>query len=165
MTANPAPRGQVNRRIKKNPCSRSRLRIWAREAGSAVPSHVSPFILDIRAESGYYSRCSLLRSVFHGGLYLHRQPPSGKFQVNRVVHLRTDSVYRILSAGTRPWVLKVAQVTSAVYTGNPIWDKFSAPLFFHAHSLLELQCFSFLLVGIWRSDKLFFRPKGTQGTQ
>ena len=30
------------------PCPRSHLRIWYREAGSAVPSHVSPFILHIQ---------------------------------------------------------------------------------------------------------------------
>ena len=36
-------------------CLRLRLRIWSRETGSAVPSHVSPLNLDTRAEYGAYS--------------------------------------------------------------------------------------------------------------
>ena len=36
----------------------SRLRMWPREAGSAVPSRVSPLILQTKAESGAYSRDS-----------------------------------------------------------------------------------------------------------
>ena len=44
--ANPA-RGQLNRE-KKNPCPRSRLRIWPRETGSAVPPRVSLLISILR---------------------------------------------------------------------------------------------------------------------
>ena len=40
------------------PCPRSRLRIWSRETGSAVPSRVSLLILHTQAESGAYSRDS-----------------------------------------------------------------------------------------------------------
>ena len=43
---------------KKSPCPRSRLRIWPRETGSAVPSRVSLLILHFQAESGAYSRDS-----------------------------------------------------------------------------------------------------------
>ena len=48
--------GQLNR--EKNPCPRSRLRIWFRETGLAVPSLVSLLILYTNAESGAYSRYS-----------------------------------------------------------------------------------------------------------
>ena len=41
--ANPA-RGQLNRENEYFPCPRPRLRIWSREAGSAVPSRVSLLI-------------------------------------------------------------------------------------------------------------------------
>ena len=55
--ANPA-RGQLNREKFIFPCPRSRLRIWSRETGSAVPSRVSLLILHTQAESGAYSRGS-----------------------------------------------------------------------------------------------------------
>ena len=55
--ANPA-RGQLNREKIIFPCPRSRLRIWSRETGSAVPSRVSLLILHTQAESGAYSRGS-----------------------------------------------------------------------------------------------------------
>ena len=45
--ANPA-RGQLNRENKIFPCPRSRLRVWSRETGSAVPSRVSQLISIIR---------------------------------------------------------------------------------------------------------------------
>ena len=42
---------------KRNfPCPRSRLRVWSRELGSAVPSRVSPLVLHTQAESGAYLR-------------------------------------------------------------------------------------------------------------
>ena len=53
--ANPV-HGQLKR--KKIPCPRSRLRIWFRETGLAVPSLVSLLILYTNAESGAYSRYS-----------------------------------------------------------------------------------------------------------
>ena len=44
---------------KRNfPCPRSRLRVWSRELGSAVPSRVSPLVLHTQAESGAYTRDS-----------------------------------------------------------------------------------------------------------
>ena len=48
--------GQLNR--ETFPCLRSRLKIWFRETGLAVPSRVSWFILCTNAESGAYSRDS-----------------------------------------------------------------------------------------------------------
>ena len=47
--ANPA-RGQLNRENKIFPCSRSRLKIWSRETGSAVPSRVSLLISILRLD-------------------------------------------------------------------------------------------------------------------
>ena len=41
-------------------CLRSRLTIWSRETGVAVPSHVSLLILHSQAESGTFSRGSSL---------------------------------------------------------------------------------------------------------
>ena len=40
------------------PCPRSRLRVWSRETGSAIPSRVSLLILHTQAESGAYLRDS-----------------------------------------------------------------------------------------------------------
>ena len=57
MVANTA-RGQLNREKSFSPCPRSRLRIWSRETGSAIPSHVRLLILLTQAESGAYSRDS-----------------------------------------------------------------------------------------------------------
>ena len=58
---------------------RSRLRIWSRERGSAVPSWVSPLILHLHAESGPYSRAPLLPLAFrdYDGVHVYRRPPSG----------------------------------------------------------------------------------------
>ena len=63
--------GQLNR--EKFPCPRSRLKIWFRETGLAVPSRVSLLILYTNAESGAYSRdssqcpqrCSYIFTTIH----------------------------------------------------------------------------------------------------
>ena len=57
MVANPA-RGQLNLQDFLFACPLSRLRIWPRETGLAVPSRVSQFIVHPQAESGAYSRAS-----------------------------------------------------------------------------------------------------------
>ena len=79
-----------------SPCSR--LRIWPRETGSAVPFRVSPLILHTQAES------SIINPVpTHTG-----SSPSFRFGIK---HFRTDDVHRQESAGTGPVVLlKVARV-------------------------------------------------------
>ena len=46
-------RRQLNGKMK-NPCFHSRLRIWSRETGLAVPSRVSPHILHTWTEFGMY---------------------------------------------------------------------------------------------------------------
>ena len=49
MVANPAC-GQLAEQGKRNfPCPRSRLRVWSRQLGSAVPSRVSPLVLHTQA--------------------------------------------------------------------------------------------------------------------
>ena len=60
---------------KRNfPCPRSRLRVWSRELGSAVPSRVYLLILHIQAESGAYLRDST--SLCYG-FHWNRHAPSG----------------------------------------------------------------------------------------
>ena len=49
---------------KSFPWPRSRLRVWSRELGSAVPSRVSLLILHTKAESGAYLRDSTSPSRF-----------------------------------------------------------------------------------------------------
>ena len=50
------------------PCPRSRLRIWSRETGSAVPSRVSPLILHAQAKSGAYTRAPLFPPASRHGV-------------------------------------------------------------------------------------------------
>ena len=89
--------GQLNR--GKFPCPRSRLRIWFRETGLAVPSLVSLLILYTNAESGaWYSsripgrRPYIFTSTTHPRVY-------------RVTQLRTDGIHCRESVGTGPVVL------------------------------------------------------------
>ena len=83
------------------------MRIWPREAGSAVPSRVSLLIsiprLDLVLTCG-------IPPEFRGGVYLfmlNRHTPSGLSRVYRVTQLRTDGVHCRESAGTGPVNLKV----------------------------------------------------------
>ena len=89
--------------------SRSRLRIWSRETGSAVPSRVSLLIFHTQAESGVYLQESSRvprRRLF---IYLNRHTPSDQSRVYRVTQLRPDCVHCRESAGTGPVNLKVVQ--------------------------------------------------------
>ena len=116
---NPA-RCQLNRKNKYFPCPHSRLRIWSRETGSAVPSRVSLLILHTQAES----------AAFRGGLpFLYRQPPSGQSRVYEVTQLRTDGVHCQESRGTRPVVLKVVPVAGATFSGITTGQLMCASLF------------------------------------
>ena len=67
--------GQLNR--GKFPCPRSRLRIWFRETGLAVPSLVSLLILYTNAESGawYSSRIPGRRPYIFTSTTHHRVSP------------------------------------------------------------------------------------------
>ena len=68
-------RGQLNRRKFILPRPHSRLRIWARETGSAVPSRISQLVLHTQVESGAYSRAPLLPPTFRDDVHLYRQAP------------------------------------------------------------------------------------------
>ena len=98
---NPA-RGQLNRENQYFPCPRSRLRIWSRETGSAVPSSVSLLISILRLNMVLTYG---IPPEFRGGvhfLFKNRHTPSGQSLVYRVTQLRTDGVHCQKSAGTGP---------------------------------------------------------------
>ena len=69
--ANPACSWSAEQGEKINKCPPLRLRIWSRETGTAVPSHVSLLILHIQAESGAYSRDP---PDFRGRVHLFMSP-------------------------------------------------------------------------------------------
>ena len=100
---------------------RSCLRIWSREAGSAVPSRVSLLIFILRLNLVLtYGIPPELR----GGVYLviyNRHTPSGQSRVYRVTQLRTDGVHCRESAGTGPVNLKV--VPNECCLGRSPWTK------------------------------------------
>ena len=83
MVANPA-RGQLNRKHFV-PCPRSRLKIWSRETGSAVPS--------ASARSHSFSTLGLNPPAFHDGVRMYRQPPLGQSVIYRGASLRTVCVH------------------------------------------------------------------------
>ena len=84
-------------------CPSSRLRIWSRETGSAVPSRVSLLILHTQAEPCAYSRDSSRFPRRRSLVHLNRHTPSGQSRVYRVTQLRTDGIhYCQESAGTGP---------------------------------------------------------------
>ena len=53
--------------VSSNPYYRPRLRFWSREEGSTLPPRVGSPILHARAESGAYSRVTLLSLAFRDG--------------------------------------------------------------------------------------------------
>ena len=83
------------------------LRIWSRETGSAVPSHVSLLISILRLNMVLTYE---IPPEFRGGVRLfiyNRHVPSGQSRVYRVTQLRTDGVHCRESTGTGPVNLKV----------------------------------------------------------
>ena len=86
MVANPA-REQLKAENDFFSCPHSRLRIWSRETGLAVPYLDSSFILSTQSESGAYSRDP---SIFPRRHLFLRLPPSGQSRVHWVTHVRTD---------------------------------------------------------------------------
>ena len=118
--ANPA-RGQLNRENKYFifPCTRSRLRIWSRETGSAVPSRVSLLISILRLNLVLNYG---IPPDFRGGVhlfYFNRHTPSGQSRVYRVTQLRIDGVHCRESTGTGPVNLKV--VSNECCLGRSPW--------------------------------------------
>ena len=71
--ANP-PHGQLNRRKIIFPCPRSRLRIWSRETGSAVPSRVSLLISILRINLIWCLLTGFLPSSAAVSIYLFKPP-------------------------------------------------------------------------------------------
>ena len=65
------------------PYPRTRLRIWSRETGSAVPSSVSSLILHTQAEYGAYSRDSPNSMLIELKRFLYSQPmiPPKRFDI------------------------------------------------------------------------------------
>ena len=116
------------------PCLRSRLRIWSRETGSAVPSRVSLPILHTWAESSiiYVMLSHGIPPDFLGGVHLQHlncHTPSGQYRVYRVTQLRTNGVHCRESAGTGPVALKVVPVTGAAFSGFTMDQFMCASLF------------------------------------
>ena len=105
--AKPA-RGQLNRENIYFPARvRSRLRIWSRETGSAVPSRVSLVISVLRLNLVLtYGIPPEFRGSVHL-LSLNPHTPSGQSRVYRVTHVRTDGVHCREFAVTGPVNLKV----------------------------------------------------------
>ena len=128
--ANPA-RGQLNR--KNNiPLPRSRLRIWSRETGSAVPPGVSLLILHTQTESGAYSRDSSRFPRRRPFIDLNRHTPLNQCRLYRLTQLRMNDVHCRESAGTGPVVLKVVPVTGAAIL------QVTMPRFSHTHYWYEV---------------------------
>ena len=71
------------------PYPRSRLRIWSRETGSAVPSRVSPLTLYAQAESGAYSLAPLFPPAFRHGVV---SAPEKRHRVSLTQELRSNGV-------------------------------------------------------------------------
>ena len=93
--------GQLNRGNMNFPCPRSRLRIWSRETGLAVPSRVRLLILHAQAESGAYSRAPLFPPAFrHSVVSAPEKAPSGQSNAKNAFQLR----HHRESAGTGPLV-------------------------------------------------------------
>ena len=119
--ANPA-RGQLNKENKHfSLCPRSRLGIWSRETGSAVPSRVRLLISILRLNLVLTYG---IPPEFRGGVYLfilNRHTPSGQSRVYRVTQLRTDSIHCRESAGTGPVNLKL--VPNECCLGRSPWTK------------------------------------------
>ena len=103
---NPARR-QLNRK-NKCPYPRSRLRIWSRETGSAVPPRVSLLSSIHRLNRVLTYE---IPPDFRGGVFisLNRHPPLGQSRVYRITQLRTDGVHCRELAGTGPVNLKVVR--------------------------------------------------------
>ena len=93
--------GNLNRENMNFPYTRSRLRIWSRETGSAVPSRVSLLILHAQAESGAYSRTPLFPPAFHHGVV---SAPEKRHRVSLTQKLRSNGVTTESPPGTGPLV-------------------------------------------------------------
>ena len=90
------------------PCPRSRLRVWPRKTGSAVPSHVSLLFSILRLDLVLmYGIPSDFRGDVGLLIEINLNTPSGQSRYYRVTQLRTDGVHCQESAGTGLVNLKV----------------------------------------------------------
>ena len=111
------------------PCPHSRLRIWSRETGSAVPSRVSLLISILRL--------NLVLTYgtppeFRGGVHLFIQTAIRHWVSPEFIGLRNycvpiDGVHSRESAGTGPVVSKV--VPNRCCVRSSLWANKYAPLF------------------------------------
>ena len=103
------------------PRPRSRLRIWSRETGSAVPSRISVLISILRLNlvCTYYG----IRPDFRGGvhIYISKPPyaPSGQSRVYRIMQLRTDGIHCREFAGIGSVNLKVDPINGCCLGRSP----------------------------------------------
>ena len=115
-------------------------RIWSRETGSAIPSHVSlqPAHSPLSGWIIYHLSpiwSLLLLTGFPplsetASIYLYCQPPSGQSRVSRIAQLRTDCVHCREHAGAGPVVLKVLMVRLTGVTFSGTIDQFLCASFF-----------------------------------
>ena len=119
------------------PYPRSRVIIWSRETGSAVPSRASLVIFILRLNLVMVMVLTrgllffLLLSAAASN-HLYRQTPPGQSRVYRVMKLRTDGVHCREYAGTKLVVLKVTgAVNASNYSGNPMVQLMCTSLFPH----------------------------------
>ena len=130
--ANPAG-GQLNRINAIFPCPRSRLRIWPRETGSAVPSHVSLLISTLRLN------LVLAKGIppeFRGGVHLLFKPPYAIGSVpslsDRAIAYRWHSLPRVRRHGASkpqgsskrvlPWQVTTDQLICASLSHTHYWS-------------------------------------------
>ena len=110
------------------PCTRSHLRIWFRETGSAVPSRVSLLISILRLNLVLTHGILLISAA--PSIYLFKtaiRTPSGQSRVYRVTQLRADGIHCRESASTGPVNLKV--VPNECCLSRSPWTNWYAPLF------------------------------------
>ena len=101
-------------------CPHSRLKIWSRETGSALPSLVSLRISILRLNLVLTYG---IPPEFRGGsvhlFILNRYTPSGQSRVYRVMQLRTDGVHcRESAAG----LVNLNVVPNECYLGRSPWS-------------------------------------------
>ena len=113
--ANP-DRDQLNRKHIFSPhCAREFG--LARQAGPSRRASARPFSitrLNLVLSHGLLS----FLPVFHDGVHLYRQPPSGQSRVFRLTQLRTNGVHGREFIGTYP-VVNIVRVTGAAFSGIP----------------------------------------------
>ena len=116
-------------------CPRSRLRIWSRGTGSAVPFRVSLLVLHTQAEPGaylrYFSRFPRCRPFIYTAIH-HRASPnsSGHATTHRRRSLPRARQHRASSPQ--------GSSSNGCCLCRPPWTNYCAPPFFHTHFWYEI---------------------------